>query len=263
MNILDKIVFHKKEEVSQKKQKVKEAQLTGSPLFSRPCQSLSEYISHPALSGIIAEFKRKSPSKSDIHLQANVAQITADYAQAGSSALSVLTDHAFFGGSDEDLMATRTVTDIPVLRKEFIIDPYQIIEAKSIGADAILLIAEILSAEEVKSFARLAVDCGMEVLLEIHSSEQLHKYHDSIRNIGVNNRNLKNFHTDIACSLQLLPQLPSDTIKISESGLDNPQTVAGLKKAGYNGFLIGENFMKHQNPGEACAGFIRELKQWI
>ncbi len=261
MNILQTIVDRKKEEIKLAKSKVNESTLEQSDLFDRKCFSFSEHIKKPELSGIIAEFKRKSPSKPTINLRADVTQITTGYSSAGASALSVLTDVDFFCGNDEDIKKARSVNQIPILRKDFVIDPYQIIEAKSIGADAILLIAEILTKSEIDELSKVAVDLGLEVLMEVHTSDQISKYNERIKNIGVNNRNLKTFTTDIRYSMDIFPQLPSDTIKISESGLDDAATVASLKRFGFDGFLIGESFMKTEDPGKACADFIQKMKE--
>lgn len=261
MNILQTIVHRKKEEIALAKSKVKESTLEQSELFDRSCFSFSANIIKSELSGIIAEFKRKSPSKPTINLHADVTKVTTGYCSAGASALSVLTDVDFFGGSNEDLKKARTANQIPILRKDFVIDPYQIIEAKSLGADAILLIAEILTKSEIDELSKVAVDLGLEVLMEIHTSDQISKYHERINNIGVNNRNLKTFTTDIRYSMDIFPQLPSDTIKISESGLDDAATVASLKRFGFDGFLIGESFMKTEDPGKACADFIQKMNE--
>ena len=175
----------------------------------------------------------------------------------------MLTDVDFFGGNDNDLKQARSVNQIPILRKDFVIDPYQILEAKSLGADAILLIAEILTKNEIDNLSKVAVDCGMEILMEIHTADQITKYHERIKNIGVNNRNLKTFTTDIRYSMDIFPQLPADTIKISESGLDDAATVASLKRFGFDGFLIGECFMKTEDPGKACAEFIHRMNELL
>ncbi len=263
MNILHTIVQRKKEEIELAKAKVKESTLVQSEIFDRKCFSLSDYILKSELSGIIAEFKRKSPSKPAINLHADVVEATTGYVSAGASALSVLTDVDFFGGNDNDLKQARSVNQIPILRKDFVIDPYQILEAKSLGADAILLIAEILTKNEIDNLSKVAVDCGMEILMEIHTADQITKYHERIKNIGVNNRNLKTFTTDIRYSMDIFPQLPADTIKISESGLDDAATVASLKRFGFDGFLIGECFMKTEDPGKACAEFIHRMNELL
>ncbi|MBL0026137.1 MAG: indole-3-glycerol-phosphate synthase [Saprospiraceae bacterium] len=263
MNILDKIVKRKLEEVALKKSKCKETQLFDKELFKRDSYLMSEYIVNPDLSGIVAEFKRKSPSKPEINLFSDISAVSSGYASAGASCISVLTDFDFFGGSDYDLQQARESTNIPILRKDFIIDAYQIIEAKSLGADVILLIAEILTKSQVNDLSKIAVDCGLEVLLEIHTSDQIIKYHERIKNIGVNNRNLKNFTTDIRYSKEIYHQLPKEAIKLSESGIDKPESVVELKRIGFNGFLIGENFMKTSEPANACKLFIQEVNQLL
>ncbi len=259
MNILNQIVRRKREEILQQKIKVSETDLTFHATFQRNCYSLSAFLTSPESSGIIAEFKRKSPSKPNIQRSADVLHITAAYANSGACALSVLTDADFFGGHQSDLSGIRQGISIPILRKDFIIDPYQIIEAKSLGADVILLIAEILHKQEIDAFSKLAEACGMEVLLEVHTKDQLKKYHPRIQHIGVNNRNLKTFTTDISSSVNMLPHLPSETTKVAESGLHDVRDVITLMKAGYQGFLIGECFMKTEDPGKTCADFIHQI----
>lgn len=258
-NILNNIVNRKREEVALRKKRLSENQLMNTPYFNKPRYSFSRFLEER--SGIIAEFKRKSPSKPLINLTAVSTEIVPQYENAGASAASILTDFDFFGGSDDDLTKARPLVNIPILRKDFMIDPYQIVESKALGADVILLIAEILSKSEVEILAKLATELGMEVLLEVHTADQLIKYHESIRNVGVNNRNLKTFVTDIGFSLDILPELPCDVMKVSESGIDNPETVVALKKAGYDGFLIGEKFMKTSDPGAACLEFINTINQ--
>ncbi|MBK9736410.1 MAG: indole-3-glycerol phosphate synthase TrpC [Saprospiraceae bacterium] len=261
MNILDTIVKRKLEEVVARKRTASESDLLRSSAIERQGLSLSAFIIDKKKSGIIAEFKRKSPTKPNIHLHADVNKVTKAYERAGASATSILTDIDFFGGSDDDVKKARIALNIPILRKDFVIDPYQVIEAKSIGADAILLIAEILTKAEIKSLSSLAISLGMEVLMEIHSADQLKKYHETIRNIGVNNRNLKTFITDIQYSKDIYPMLPSDTVKISESGIDDPNVVLDLIKTGYQGFLIGECFMKTEDPGQCCSEFIDRINE--
>ena len=257
-NILETIVKRKKEKVLERQKTRSESLFIDSPHFNKPKFSMSAAIKSG--SGIIAEFKRKSPSKPAINASAISSEIVPAYANAGASAVSILTDVDFFGGNDFDLYTVRPLVDIPILRKDFVIDRYQIMEAKAMGADVILLIAEILSKEEVKELSRLATEIGLEVLLEVHTSDQLAKYDECIRNVGVNNRDLKSFTTNVKYSLDIFPQLPQDAVKVSESGIDHPQTVLMLKESGYDGFLIGENFMKTENPGEACKEFINQMR---
>jgi len=260
MHILDKIVNHKKKEVETRKSLYPTTLLEKSTFFESLTVSMSKYIKREDKSGIIAEFKRKSPSKPSINLYADVEEVSVSYMQAGASALSVLTDTHFFGGKSEDLTIARRYNFCPILRKDFIIDEYQIVEARSIGADAILLISEILTADQVKSFTKVAQDLGMEVLMEIHSEKQLDKYEGNLNIIGVNNRNLDTFVTDIQSSKDLFEKLPQEVTKISESGIHTIEAIHELKTIGYEGFLIGERFMATPNPGEACQSFIQQIE---
>lgn len=256
MTILDKIVIRKKEEVAAAKKNVSLAELEAMPLFQRNCYNLRESILDPNKTGIIAEYKRASPSKGLINGTSTVEEVVAGYQDAGASAISVLTDHDFFQGSLEDLTAARNVLQIPLLRKEFIVDSYQIAEAKAYGADIILLIAACLEKEEIKSLSEYAKSLGLNVFLEVHNEEELNKsIFPSIDAIGVNNRNLKNFSVSLDHSYDLVNKIPSQYIKVSESGISDPETIKALKKAGFNAFLIGENFMKTQNPMEAIKKF--------
>lgn len=266
MNILDKIVARKKEEVAERKAKTPVHILEKAEYYSRRPYSFSQalLVGSP---GIIAEFKRKSPSKGVINGEADVKETTAGYIQAGASALSVLTDIDFFDGSDENLKLAREVNECPILRKDFTIDEYQITEAKAIGADAILLIAAILSPEQVRNLASHARSLGLEVLLEVHSEEELKqtalqdRIAEYINVVGVNNRNLKTFEVSIDMSIQLAAMMPESMVKISESGISNTENIIRLMDHGYQGFLIGEHFMRQPNPAEACGEFIRKLNE--
>lgn len=210
--------------------------------------------------GIIAEFKRRSPSKGVINANASLEETTQGYVQAGASALSVLTDSEFFGGSNEDLSAARSVNACPILRKDFTIGEYQITEAKSIGADAILLIAAVLDPTTSKRLAAFAHSLGLEVLLEVHNeSELLASLECGADLVGVNNRDLKTFQVSTEVSKKLAPLIPDDVVKVSESGISNPETIRDLSTYGYRGFLIGENFMKTPSPQMAAAEFIRRI----
>jgi len=260
MNILEKIIAHKKKEVAERKSLYPAKLLEQSIYFQTPVVSLKKHLLREDKSGIIAEFKRRSPSKGDINPYASVERVSIGYMQAGASALSVLTDSEFFGGNNEDLTEARKYNSCPILRKEFIIDEHQLIEARSIGADAVLLIAECLSRQQLAQLAKTARNLGMEVLMEIHSGEQLAKYTEDVDAIGVNNRNLEDFSVDIGVSLELAPALPAGVVTVSESGLDDPQAVVELKRAGYRGFLIGEHFMREADPGKACREFIRQVR---
>ena len=258
MNILDKIVVDKKREVQSKKKLIPVDFLKKSPLFSRETYSLTQSIKTG--SGIIAEFKRRSPSKQVINHQSSVIDVVKGYEKAGVSGISVLADTKYFGGSLEDLMQTRDAVEIPILRKEFIIDIYQIYEAKAYGADAVLLIAAILTSDEIKDYSKLAKDLDLEVLLEIHNEKELNKSDLSyVDLVGVNNRNLKTFEVSLDNSKNLSKLIPSDKVKISESGISSLEAIDELKQYGFQGFLIGENFMKTENPGEAAIDFLKKL----
>ena len=258
MHILDKIVAHKKTELEARKAKLSIKELEQNPLFTRETNSLATSLKKSE-TGIIAEFKRRSPSKPMINLDAKVSQIVTHYTQAGVSGISVLTDEHFFGGHAQDILDARRIVETPLLRKEFIIDEYQIIEAKAIGADAILLITEILTKEEVKKFAELAKSIKLDVLLEVHTEQQLKKHNQAVDIVGVNNRDLTQFTVDPDHSVRLFDKLPSEAVKISESGIHNPVTIMRLREVGYQGFLIGERFMKTMDPGKACQQFIDSL----
>lgn len=260
MNILDKIVARKTQEVTEAKAKTSIQQLEKQGYFSRETYGLKTFLLDPTKSSIIAEFKRKSPSKGIINDFSTVEEVTTGYTKAGASALSVLTDIDFFMGSPDDVLAARAVNDIPILRKEFIIDEYQIIEAKALGADIILLIAAILTPLQINQFAQLAKSLGLSTLLEVHDREELERsFNPYLDVIGVNNRNLKDFSVTINTSLELAPLIPNEFLKISESAISDIATINLLKSAGFNGFLIGENFMKTKNPGKAMQDFVAQF----
>lgn len=261
MNILDQIILHKRKEVEEKKELFPVKLLEKSSYFQSPSVSLRHYLCRTDKIGIIAEIKRQSPSLGTINPHVDVERTSIGYMQAGASALSVLTDTRFFGGKNMDLTVARTFNYCPVLRKDFVLDAYQIIEAKSIGADAILLLANVLSKAQVKQFSDLAHQLGLEVLLEIHSEDELAYCSTDVDVIGVNNRDLKTFNVDLQQSLRLLDQLPSEVVKISESGIRDAEDLVVLKQAGFNGFLMGERFMKHSRPEKACLQFIMEVRK--
>lgn len=262
MNILDTIVAHKQKEVAERKLAVSVAALEKRDLFQRETISLKQELSKTGASGIIAEFKRKSPSKGIINAIAEADKTAFQYVQAGASGLSVLTDNQFFGGNDQDFLSVRRLNQrTPMLRKDFIIDEYQIIEAKSIGADVILLIAAILDSAEINKFVKLAHSLKLEVLLEVHDQKELILNLESGSDlIGVNNRNLKTFEISTNVSKQLYPLIPKDVVKVSESGIDNVKVVTELREIGFQGFLMGQKFMEEQDPGLACKKFINELR---
>lgn len=262
MNILEKIVAFKREEIAKKQELVPVKLLEQSIYFRTPCVSLKQYVKRADKVGIIAEIKRKSPSKGNINPYVSVERTSIGYMQAGASAISVLTDNEFFGGQNADLSTARKFNYCPILRKEFILNNYQIIEARSIGADAILLIASILSPDETKSLALFAKSLGLEVLLEVHDLDELNNHvNEHVDLVGVNNRDLKEFKVNIQTSLDVLPHIPKEMVRISESGISDPATVVQLRAAGFDGFLIGEQFMKSSRPEQACARFIEEIKR--
>ena len=261
MNILDKIVLDKRIEVDLRKSLIPVRQLEQSVLFERGTNSLAQSLI-TSNSGIIAEHKRRSPSKSVINQSLNVQDVASGYENAGVCGMSVLTDGKYFGGSLDDLIIARASCNLPLLRKEFIIDEYQILEAKAYGADVILLIAAILTREEIKQFSELAKSLNLDVLLEVHNEEELHKsIMPSLDMVGVNNRNLKTFEVSLETSKQLSQLIPNDFVKVSESGISSIEAIKELKPFGYQGFLIGENFMKTDNPGESAKSFINKLNE--
>lgn len=261
MDILEKIIAHKHKEVEDRKSLFPEKLLEQSLYFEGQPISLKKYLLREDMSGIIAEFKRKSPSKGMINAHAKVEKTTIGYMQAGASALSVLTDSEFFGGKSEDLSTARKFNFCPVLRKDFIVDQYQVIEAKSIGADAILLIAAALEPQKLKSLAAFAKGLGLEVLMEVHNQEELEgNLNEHLDVVGVNNRNLKTFEVSTDISKSLASHIPDDFVKISESGISSPETIIDLRTYGYKGFLIGETFMKTARPEVTAREFIDKLK---
>jgi indole-3-glycerol phosphate synthase len=261
MHTLQAIVEYKKKEVAEKKSLYPVKLLEKSIYFNSPCVSFKKYLKRDDLSGIIAEFKRKSPSRGFINKYADIEKTTLGYMQAGASALSILTDTNFFGGKNEDLTTARKFNFCPILRKDFMVDEYQITEAKSIGADVILLIAAILSKEHIQNYTKLANDLGMEVLLEVHNENELDKISSQIEIVGINNRNLETMEVSTQNSMDIVLKLSSSVLKVSESGIKTAQQLVQLKNAGFTGFLMGEFFMKHSRPEEACMQFIKEVKQ--
>lgn len=259
MEILKKIVTVKKMEVIDGKKYLPAEKLMKSQLFERTPVSFFNALNNTSPS-IIAEFKRKSPSKGVINKTSRPVEVARGYIEAGASAISVLTDREFFGGENNDLTTVSLSSEVPVLRKDFIIDEYQVIEAKSIGAAAILLIASILSRKECEKLTRLALSLGMEVLFEIHDISDLEKMNNNIRIIGVNNRNLNTFKIDRNNAIALLGKLPKDCLKVAESGFNSAAEVKMMFSEGYNAFLIGERFMRSDDPGKSAAEFIAGLK---
>lgn len=261
MTILDKIIAFKKKEVAKIKAEVPVKKLVDSPKFKQPCFSLKKSLLEVGSTGIIAEYKRQSPSKGIINDTATIAEVTSGYLDANVAAQSILTDTSFFGGTMADVMEARIINQQkPILRKDFIVDAFQIVEARAIGADVILLIAACLTKEQLKNYGNLAVDLGMEVLYEVHSKEELDKIALDNKIIGINNRNLKTFEVDLEHSIQLADEIPDSCVKVSESGISDPRIIMGLKEYGFQGFLIGETFMKTADPGKACMDFINQIR---
>lgn len=258
MNILDQILAYKKQEIEVRKLFVPEKELLKSIFFNRTCLSMKEALLQKGSSGIIAEFKRRSPSKGIINNVSDVKKVCTGYTKAGAAALSVLTDTHFFGGSSADLVAARR-NQIPILRKDFMIDPYDLLVAKAIGADAVLLIAACLTKTKVRKFSAMAKQLGMEVLLEIHNEKELDQLCDEVDMVGINNRDLRNFKTDISLAIALGKKLPKEMVRIAESGIQDTATVKRLQKAGFKGFLIGERFMREKDPAKALATFAENL----
>ncbi len=258
MDILEKITIDKIREVALRKSMIPISQLEASLLFERETISLAKAIKNG--SGIIAEHKRRSPSKSVINNSLSVQDVALGYEDAGASGMSVLTDGKYFGGSLDDLILARAATKFPLLRKEFIVDEYQILEAKAYGADAILLIAATLSRKQIEEFSTFAKSLGLDVLCESHNEEELHNsLTETVDLIGVNNRNLKTFEVSLETSKSLSQLIPEDFVKVSESGISSVSAINELKPYGFKGFLIGENFMKTDDPGTAAKHFISQL----
>ena len=261
-DILEEIVAHKRIEVAEQKE-----QMPPRKLYAEVERMMAEGVSKRSLSqalaqddfGIIAEFKRKSPSKGWIKEDGKPEVIPPSYEKAGAAALSILTDEKYFGGSLDFIKSARPLVNLPILRKDFIIDEYQLFQARYIGADAVLLIAADLSKQEVQTLTALAHELGLEVLLELHSEHELDYADIDVDAVGVNNRNLGTFVTDVQNSFRLAARLPQDRVLVSESGISNPETIKLLREAGYRGFLIGETFMKTDEPGQALKNFISQL----
>ena len=259
--ILDTIVAHKRQEIAQRRELVPIKLLETSLYFNSQPLSLRQYLLRSAGSGLIAEFKRKSPSKGWINQYAPVERTTLGYMQAGAAALSILTDTEFFGGKNEDLITARRFNFCPILRKDFVVDEYQILEAKSVGADAVLLIAAVLTPAEIDTLGRLARSLGLEVLLEVHDGDELARSvnADAVDLVGVNNRNLHDFSLSLDTSLALAEAIPNDFVKVSESGISTAAAIGQLREAGYRGFLLGEAYMRHARPERACATLVQEI----
>lgn len=268
-DILQEIVAHKRREVAAARERIPARELYRSvealmagveSSASMPPRSMRAALSDACVrlgAGIIAEFKRKSPSKGWIHPDAEPEDVVPAYAQAGAAALSILTDEMYFGGRQEYVTRVRPlVPHTPILRKDFIVDEYQLFEARLIGADAVLLIAADLTVPEFRTLLRTAHSLNLEVLLEVHDPHELDYVVPEVDMIGVNNRHLGTFHTDVAQSFAIAQLLPRDFMLVSESGIGDPDTVLRLRQAGFSGFLIGETFMRQSDPADALRSFI-------
>ena len=258
MSILDDIISFKRQEVEKSKKDVGLDELEKREFFSREIISLKQSLLDEARTGIIAEFKRRSPSKGIINNAADVNKVTTAYVQGGASALSILTDEYFFGGSESDLFRAR-IHEIPILRKDFIVDKYQLVESRAMGADVILLIAACLSPKEVRDLAAFAKELELEVLLELHGENELAHVCDEIDLVGINNRNLKTFEVDIERSLAMADKIPAGKIRIAESGISKIENIKLFREHGFKGFLMGEHFMKQADPGRAFEEFVSKL----
>ncbi|KQR94946.1 indole-3-glycerol phosphate synthase [Chryseobacterium sp. Leaf180] len=258
MNILDKIIETKKQEIAFSKSKIPLQQLKDSEFFERKTLSLEDSLRKK--SGIIAEFKRQSPSKGIINNLVSPLEVISKYEKFGAGAVSILTDHDYFGGSFNDIESVRNQINIPILRKDFMIDEYQFYEAKAMGADAVLLIAACLSISEIVEFTELAEELALSVLLEIHDESELKHISKKNTVVGINNRNLKDFKVDLQHSIQLKNQLPNDVLSIAESGIYSMDDFKFLKEKGFDGFLMGGYFMKHENPGNQFENFMNQIE---
>jgi indole-3-glycerol phosphate synthase len=259
-DILSKICACKRLEVARQKEAISLSYLEYSLSFQKRMKVSFKKSLSESPTGIIAEFKRRSPSKGWINRDANVEQVVSSYEAAGATAISCLTDRQFFGGGFDDFhIARNTVKTIPLLRKDFIVDEYQIYQSKAMGADVILLIAACLTREESARFTGLAHSLDLEVLLELHDEDELSYIQPDTDVVGINNRNLKTFATGVSRTVELSNHIPAGFVKISESGLSNPETVIELRQAGFRGFLIGEFFMKTGDPGETLRQFISRI----
>lgn len=257
MNILDKIIATKKQEIAASQKLKSLSELKDSEFFGRKTFSLKQNLK--TKSGIIAEFKRKSPSKGIINAHSEIKDVVRSYENNGASAISILTDHEYFGGSSADILAVRNSVEIPILRKDFMVDEFQFYEAKAMGADVVLLIAACLSPAQVHEFTELSHQLGLEVLLEIHTEKELRHFNSNIDLVGINNRNLKNFEVDLQHSVDLKNLLPENVLSVAESGIYSKEDFTFLKEKGFDSFLMGEYFMKNENPGDTFAEFVKSI----
>lgn len=261
MNILDTIVQSKKEELRLAQKQVPLTALQDAAHYHRTTLSVAARLLAPEGLPVIAEYKRRSPSKGWIHEQAHLPTVVAGYASQHVAAISILTDGPFFGGSPAHLQEARGLVDVPLLRKDFTIDAYQLHEAKAWGADVVLLIAAILSPTQVQELSHEAHSLGLQVLLELHDESELEHVCPGISLVGINNRNLKSFEVNTDQSIRLQQQLPTHLLRVAESGIHSAETGAMLLDAGFDLLLMGEYFMKQAQPPIAIAHFAHQLKQ--
>lgn len=260
LNILEEIVVFKRTEISLRMTHYPESKWENTPEYVRKCFSLKEFLRKENASQIIAEFKRQSPSKGIINNKAGVVETTRGYAQAEASGISILTDKKFFGGSVQDLQISRAGLEVPILQKDFILTTYQITEAKGAGADVILLIAAILTEGQIRELSRFAQELGMEVICEVHNEKELQKaLVPTVDIIGVNNRDLRTFRTNLEIAKNLANKIPSEFLKIAESGIEKVEDIVMLREFGYEGFLIGESFMQNEKPSAVLAEWVQNL----
>lgn len=261
-NILDTIVARKWVEIRQAKENISIKELESAIAFETPAISFAKTLANSHHdTGIIAEFKRKSPSKGIFNAHVQPEIICPGYETAGATACSILTDTDFFGGRKEDLITARPLVHIPILRKDFMVDEYQFIEAKSWGADIVLLIAAILTPKRTVELAAFAKSLGLQVLLELHDENELQHVNQYVDLVGINNRNLKNFEVDIERSARMAEQLNKNYILVAESGIASPETITYFRGFGFKAFLMGETFMKEDDPANACRKFIKSIKE--
>ena len=264
MSILEEIIAYKSLELKKQREFVPIKDLEKSHYFHRKTISMKAALQREDKVGIIAEIKRSSPSQGVINHRVDVEKLTKDYLHSGASALSVLTDYKYFGGTIDDLKIARKNSQSPILRKEFIIDEYQLIQSKSIGADCILLIASAISEKRCKQLARFAKKIGLEIVLEVHSKKEIESHlSEEVDIVGVNNRNLHNFTTSIQQSIELATYIPDEYVKISESGIRNASSIIELTRHGFEGFLIGTHFMNHAQPELACEALVHEVLKML
>jgi len=259
MNVLKKIISDKRKYVSLKKAEKPIEALREQLGQARPTGSLAQRLNNSKSTGIIAEFKRKSPSKGKIIKEGtNLTEVINGYTRQDVAGISILTDEPYFGGHIDDLITGNKISSVPLLRKDFIIDAYQVYESRLAGADALLLIAAALDSPTLGALTELAHELNMEVICEVHNRNEINHIPDEVDIVGVNNRNLETFRTDFNQSIKLLPFLPKDKPRISESGISNPEVIRKLRETGFNGFLIGEYFMRHHNPAVQLSEMIKK-----